>query len=292
MILKNIVCLFATAAISFSAVASEKIVHFSSENETLVGTLTLPDNVQNPSAVLILHGFTSNRDGEKTAFFPQGYLKYASEKFAEEGIASLRIDFMGSGDSSGNYADTTIESQIQEVKTALSFLKNTGKVNPSKISVLGHSQGGIVATGVAANPPFSLSSIVLWNPGINPPAAYTAIFGEKVFNEGLKSGNKIYDARRREDNLVIPLRGNFFESLYRVIPAAEVTRYKGPLFLAIGLRDGYVTPQPTSAQALLRYHQGYHELWSKDVDHGFDISVNDRSYNELLKDTAKFIKTH
>lgn len=86
---------------------------------------------------------------------------------------------MGSGDSSGDYADTTLESQVKEAKEALTYLKNTGQVNPRKISLLGHSQGGIVASAVAASPPFPLSSVILWNPGINPPAAYTAIFGER-----------------------------------------------------------------------------------------------------------------
>lgn len=112
-------------------------------------------------------------------------------------------------------------------------MKNTGQVNPREISLLGHSQGGIVASAVAASPPFPLSSVILWNPGINPPAAYTAIFGEKVFNEGLSRGNQVYDARRREDNFMIPLRGQFFESLYRITPAAKISRYKGPLLRRI-----------------------------------------------------------
>ena len=292
MKLKKLFCLLAVAGASFSSLGSESVIHFLSGNYTIAGTLTLPDNVKNPPAVLVLHGFTGERNGQKTPYFLDGYLRYASQKWAEDGIASLRIDFMGSGDSSGDFADTTLESQIKEAKEALTYLKDTGQVNPRKISLLGHSQGGIVASAVAASPPFPLSSVILWNPGINPPAAYTAIFGEKVFNEGLSKGNQIYVARRREDNFTIPLRGNFFESLYRITPAAEISRYKGPLMLAIGLKDAYVTPQPASANALLKYHPGYHELWSRNIDHGFDISETDKSYKELLNDTARFIKAH
>ncbi|MDK9838554.1 alpha/beta hydrolase family protein [Klebsiella michiganensis] len=292
MKLKNLLWLLALTSISGSSLAIEKIIHFTSGNDTITGTLTLPDNVKNPPAVLILHGFTDQRDGQKTAYFQEGYLRYASKRWEDAGIASLRIDFMGSGESSGNYADTTLESQVEEAKEALTYLRNTGQVNGREISLLGHSQGGIVASAVSASPPFPLSSVILWNPGINPPAAYTAIFGEKVFNEGLTKGNQVFNAIRREDNVIIPLRGNFFESLYRITPAAEISRYKGPLLLAIGLQDAYVTPQPASANAMLKYHPGYHELWSKNVDHSFDISKTDNSYNELLDDTARFIRAH
>lgn len=278
-----------SAGVTFSAAGGENLIHFPSGNHTIAATLTLPDNVRNPPAILILHGFTGDRDGQKTPYFREGYLRYASQRWAEAGIASLRIDFMGSGDSSGDYADTTLESQIEEAREALNYLKNTGQVNGRKISLLGHSQGGIVASAVAASPPFPLASVVLWNPGINPPAAYTAIFGEKVFNEGLHKGNTVYAAKRREDNFIVPLRGQFFESLYRITPAAEISRYRGPLLLAIGLQDAYVTPQPASANALLKYHPGYHELWSQDVDHGFNITKSDKNYNELLDDTARFI---
>lgn len=113
-----------------------------------------------------------------------------------------------------------------------------------------------------------------------------------MFNEGLTKGNQVFNAIRREDNVIIPLRGNFFESLYCITPAAEISRYKGPLLLAIGLQDAYVTPQPASANAMLKYHLGYYELWSKNVDHSFDISKTYKDYNELLDETARFIRVH
>lgn len=175
MKLKNLFWLLALTSISGSSLAVEKVIHFTSGNNTIPGTLTLPENVKNPPVVLILHGFTDQRNGQKTTYFEEGYLRYASRRWADAGIASLRIDFMGSGESSGNYADTTFESQVEEAKEALIYLRNTGQINRREISLLGHSQGGIVASAVSASPPFPLSSVILWNPGINPPAAYTAI---------------------------------------------------------------------------------------------------------------------
>lgn len=61
MKLKNLFCLLAAAGASFSAQAGESVIHFPSGSYTIAGTLTLPDNVKNPPAFLILHGFTGEK---------------------------------------------------------------------------------------------------------------------------------------------------------------------------------------------------------------------------------------
>lgn len=71
MKLKKLFCLLSFAGASFSALAGENVIHISSGSYTIAGTLTLPDNVKNPPAVLILHGFTGEKDGQKTPFFPE-----------------------------------------------------------------------------------------------------------------------------------------------------------------------------------------------------------------------------
>jgi hypothetical protein len=69
------------------------------------------------------------------------------------------------------------------------------------------------------------------------------------------------------------LKTPFFEDLYVVDPLAEITQYKGPLAVVVGLRDDLVAPQPQYGQAYLNYHPGDDsELLVKlDGDHVFDI---------------------
>ncbi|TGR64738.1 alpha/beta fold hydrolase [bacterium M00.F.Ca.ET.194.01.1.1] len=273
-----------------SAVAAEKLISFQVNGQKVVGSLVLPDNVQRPPVVLMLHGFTGTRDEWKSEHVPEGLFGRAAPVFAQSGIATLRIDFRGSGDSDGKFEDMTVESEIQDALAALDYLSSSSEVSSRNISVMGMSLGGAVSTAVAGRSTARIKSLVLWNPGINLPAAFTTIFGEKGMLDGIAAGDRVYPSVRLGDNKSIPLRGRFFESLYSVVPAAELQKYKGPVFLAIGTKDTIVLPQPTSAKALLSYHTGHHELWTRPVDHGFNLMSDAKTVDELIAATVRFVK--
>ncbi|WP_052702964.1 alpha/beta hydrolase family protein [Paenibacillus beijingensis] len=268
----------------------EKIVHFDVDGQKVVGTLVLPEGIKRPPVVLMLHGFTGTRDDWKSKFVPEGLFGRAAPIFAKNGIATLRIDFRGSGDSDGKFEDMTVESEVKDALAAVDYLASSPDVSKS-ISVMGMSLGGAVSTAVAGRSTVPVHSLVLWNPGINLPAAFTTIFGEKGMVEGTQAGDKVYTAIRLGDNKPIPLRGRFFESLYEVVPAAELEKYKGPVFLAVGTKDTIVFPQPITAKALLAYHDGQEELWTRPVDHGFNLMENANTVDDLIRDTVRFVKT-
>ena len=73
------------------AMKTEK-VFFQSEGQTLTGILHLPDQ-NNPPCVIASHGLLSSKDSEK-------YIALG-ERLAEEGIAMLRFDVRGIGESDG-----------------------------------------------------------------------------------------------------------------------------------------------------------------------------------------------
>jgi pimeloyl-ACP methyl ester carboxylesterase len=287
---KSLLASFFGAAIlatSACALAAEKYVTFTVESQKVVGTLVLPDRVHRPPVVLMLHGFTGTRDEWKSPFVPEGLFGRAAAVLAQKGIASLRIDFRGSGESEGRFEDMTVESEIKDALAALDYLADGHEVNGRKISVLGMSLGGIVTTAVAGRARHEVKSVALWNPGINPPAAFMTMFGIKAIQDGAASGDQ---------PLTIPfgagsvtLKGGFFRSLFSVVPAAELERYAGPVFLAVGTNDSIVWPQPVAAEALLSYHRGHHELWTRPVDHGFNLMVNSLTVDELIDKTASFL---
>ncbi|KAA1183071.1 alpha/beta fold hydrolase [Rhizobium tropici] len=281
---------FLAASAATSASAEDKLIHFNVDGQKIVGTLVLPDNAKKPPVVLMLHGFTGTRDEWKSEFVPEGLFGRAAPVFAKNGIATLRIDFRGSGDSDGKFEDMTVESEVKDALAALDYLSSSPDVSNKNISVMGMSLGGAVSTAVAGRSTIPVKSLVLWNPGINLPAAFTTIFGEKGMAEGTAAGDKVYPAIRLGDNKSIPLRGRFFESLYSVVPAAELEKYKGPVFLAVGTKDTIVFPQPVTAKALLSYHKGPHELWTRPVDHGFNLMEDAKTVDELIPETVRFVK--
>lgn len=107
-------------------------------------------------AVLFCHGFGGNKSGKFRL------LVKLAEHLAEVGIASLRVDFRGAGDSEGDLRDTTIQSQLQDALISCNFLKKHPSIDQTRIGIIGRSFGGLIAVQTAAVE--SLKAIVLWAP--------------------------------------------------------------------------------------------------------------------------------
>lgn len=276
--------------VSATSWAAEKIINFKVDGQNIVGTLVLPDGVKEPPVVLMLHGFTGTRDEWKSPNVKEGLFGRTAPVLSQNGIASLRIDFRGSGDSEGKFEDMTVDSEIKDALAALDYLSMQGEVDKNRISVMGMSLGGIVTTAVAGRTNYPLKSVVLWNPGINPPAAFMTMFGTKTIQEAIAGGDKLYSASMGGPD--ITLKGTFYESLFKIVPAAELSHYSGPVLLAVGTKDTIVWPQPASAEALLSYHKGFHELWTRPVDHGYNLMENAETVDALIAKTANFLKSN
>ena len=95
------------------------------------GSLELPDEASPKAFAIFSHCFTCNKNLIN--------VKYISETLSEKRIATLRFDFTGLGDSEGNFADTDITSNIDDLVHAANFLKDNYEA--PKLLV-GHSMGG------------------------------------------------------------------------------------------------------------------------------------------------------
>ncbi|WP_457301991.1 alpha/beta hydrolase family protein, partial [Phyllobacterium sp. P5_D12] len=229
---------------SSSARTNEQIISFFVENMRVVGTLALPAQGHAP-VVLMLHGFAGYRDEE--GIFPR-----AAKALAAAGIASLRIDFRGAGDSEGSFADTTFSRQIDDGLKALRYLETDNRVDATRIGIIGDSQGGLVATIVASRSGIP-KALALWSAVANPPATFESLFGKGLVSAGLQSGQTGVDV------VGVHLRQPYFEDIYRIHPLVEIARYKGQLFAAEGSRD--VVVGNDSAQRYIAAHGGVGDLW-------------------------------
>ncbi len=105
--------------------------------------------------VLTCHGFAGTKVGRYRL-----YVRLA-EALAKQGIATLRLDFRGCGDSEGSFSDTTLEGQVADAMCGLEFLTKHPNIDPNRIGVLGRSLGGPVS--VLATRRFAQAkSLVLW----------------------------------------------------------------------------------------------------------------------------------
>jgi uncharacterized protein len=131
---------------------------------SLDGTLTLPSG-QGPFPAAILIGGSGPHDRDETIAGHRPFLVIA-DHLTRKGIAVLRFDKRGIGKSTGAYAQATSEDFAGDVQAALSYLKSRKEIDPKRIGLIGHSEGGLIAPMVAARSKEVAWIILLAAPGL------------------------------------------------------------------------------------------------------------------------------
>jgi dipeptidyl aminopeptidase/acylaminoacyl peptidase len=204
---------------------------------------------------------------------------------AQQGLASLRIDFRGSGDSDGDFSDTTYEGQIADALAALSVLATEPRVQGDRIGLLGWSQGGLVAAAVAgrSNVPWATA---LWAAVADPWESLGGAMVAAVVAAGLKTGDVALPIHLTWKD--IALKQGYFDGMLAMKPLTEIASYRGPLFVAHGGQDTAVLPH--AAPNFLGAHRARQESWLEDMDHSFNATTGPATLDRLLDATAGFFK--
>ena len=134
------------------------------ENFDLAGTLTMPDGAGPFPAVVMITG-SGQEDRNETVFHHKPFLVIA-DYLTRNGIAVLRYDDRGYGKSKGNYTDATSLSFADDASAAVAYLLGRPEINPEKIGLVGHSEGGLIAPIVASGNKNIAFIVSLAGPGV------------------------------------------------------------------------------------------------------------------------------
>jgi pimeloyl-ACP methyl ester carboxylesterase len=118
------------------------------DNVKLTGTLTLPQGEGKFPAVLLISG-SGSQDRDSTVFGHRPFL-LLSDYLTRRGIAVLRVDDRGLGGSDLGSLSVTSENFMHDVLAGVSFLKHRKDIDPQRIGLIGHSEGGMIAVMSAA----------------------------------------------------------------------------------------------------------------------------------------------
>lgn len=189
--------------------------------------------------VIICHGFSGNCDAKLLTDIADDLLK--------DGIASIRFDFNGHGKSKGEFQNMTVPNEIQDLKNVITWAQDQPWVE--NISLLGHSQGGVVVSMTAGE----LGDKVIKSLVLMAPAA--------VLRDDALRGNTmgaIYDPwNMKEDYIQLPFGGvklgrKYIESALTLPIYETALKYTGPVLVMHGTYDR-VVPYTYGE----RYDQGY-----------------------------------
>jgi alpha/beta superfamily hydrolase len=114
-------------------VKMQKKVYFeSSQGVSLCGILSDPNYGKDRFAAILCHGFMTGKDGRT-------YVRL-EQVLNQAGIATLRFDFFGHGESEGDFAEITVSEAVDDVLHAISFMREKDFRN---ICLVGSSFGGL-----------------------------------------------------------------------------------------------------------------------------------------------------
>ena len=137
-----LVALLAVSLITLIPSANAKTqqgIMIDGDHGKLAAIIQTPDGRSQYPMVIICHGFTSQKE--------YVLLKELADDLEAAGIASIRFDFNGHGESEGRFQDMTVRNEIEDAKKVFDYVRKLPEV--TTISIAGHSQGGVVASMVA-----------------------------------------------------------------------------------------------------------------------------------------------
>ena len=140
MLIVSLILIFAillTCPIVTSAPTQE--VTIAGDHGKLSAIIQRPANKSKYPFVIICHGFTASKE--------HNLLKNLADDLEKVGIASIRFDFNGHGQSEGRFQDMTVLNEIEDAKKVYEYVSKLPEV--TSISIAGHSQGGVVTSMVA-----------------------------------------------------------------------------------------------------------------------------------------------
>ncbi|GHU24284.1 hypothetical protein FACS1894172_10390 [Spirochaetia bacterium] len=221
-------------------------------------TLPVGANGQKFSAVVMLHGYASDKDEAG------GGYKICAPELAKQGIASIRIDFFGTGESTVDYLEYDLDSAVANTDCAFDYLKTLKTVDATRIGVMGWSMGGTVAL-LAAGKNTAYKSVLTWAGATDLNGA---VFTPAAYEIAVKNG--FYEATfdwRTPLNILLKA----FEIARDTDVLAIFSKSEAPVFALAGTLDDTVLPENAAKIAATSKNPKSKSFLIEGADHTFNI---------------------
>ena len=226
---------------------AENVVVKTPAGHTLAGTLTLPKGASRakPVGAIVTVTGSGAQDRDEAIGLP-GFqpFRQIADSLGRRGIAVLRMDDRGTGESGGTFKGSTSADFAEDARAGLDYLRTRPEIRSDRLGVLGHSEGAIIAPMVAEKEP-KLRAIVLLA-GI-AQAGRTALHFQ--IKNGYERDTKLTPEKRAELISAIPARIDgmgaadpWMKFFLTHDPAATMRRVKTPVLILTGSRDQQAVP--------------------------------------------------
>jgi len=215
---------------------------------TLAGTLTIPKTASREHPVAAIVTITGSGPEDRDEALPgvEGYRPF--RQFADSlgrcGIAVLRMDDRGYGESTGKHKDATSADFADDIRAGLAYLRKRPEIDAKRLGLLGHSEGGLIAPLVALHEPELRGIVLLAGPSkggreiLQFQLRNLIEHDEKLTGPGRDSALAGVDARI--DSL--GASNAWMKYFLDYDPLATARQVKTPVLILNGATDQQVTP--------------------------------------------------
>ena len=206
--------------------------------------------------VVFCHGFSGRKEGP--------LFELVADTLQAHGIASIRFDFNGHGESEGEFVDMTVPNEIEDAKKVVEYVSSLSYV--SDLAIVGHSQGGVVASMLAGQLSEELGKPAFKAVALMAPAA--------VLRDDAIRGNtmgKQYDPFNPGEYVELwgglKLGADYIRTAFSLPIYETAAKYQGSALVIHGNADRVVP---------YTYGERFHQIWPNSelviqeyYDHGF-----------------------
>ena len=206
--------------------------------------------------VLLCHGFMGNKEGALE--------KQIAALLQAQGIASIRFDFNGHGQSEGRFQDMTVPNEIVDAKKVIEYVSNLPYVE--SVAITGHSQGGVVAAMTAGDlGAEKIKAVVLLAPAavLRDDAIRGSTMGATYDPFNLGEYVELFRGMR--------LGAEYIRTAFSLPIYDTAAKYQGPALIIHGTGDRVVP---------YTYGERFHQIWDGSelviidkADHGFSQQI-------------------
>jgi dienelactone hydrolase len=213
---------------------------------TLAGTLTVPKNAAGPvpAVVLISGSGAQDRDAAMPAVPGYRFFRQIADTLGRRGIAVLRLDDRGWGASGGDPSRATSADLAEDTRAAVEWLRARADVDPTRVGLVGHSEGAIIAPMLAAADPQVRAIALFAGPSWTGRRILDYQLREALRGQGL-AGAELNAAFARgvieRDAAAARYPWVHWFMAYDPLPAAR--RVRAPVLILHGRTDRQVTPE-------------------------------------------------
>jgi dipeptidyl aminopeptidase/acylaminoacyl peptidase len=212
--------------------------------------------------------------------------KQLSDTLSRRGIAVLRLDDRGLGASGGDALNSTSADFADDIRAAVAYLRTRSDIDPNRIALAGHSEGGMIGPMVAATDPKIRAVVALAGPAIK--GIEISMSQNKYLldqNKSLSQAQKdssLREVRKTLENQTQP----WLKFFMAYDPAPVLKQVKAPVLVIQGATDQQITPDQAELLAGFVRSGGNKDVTVKifpETNHLFvpDPVGDPGKYNEL-----------